>query len=177
MMVESLPSSMTGRVEVDLALEDAAWLEALPDAPAAVELAGIAALDHVCPGPQLSMAVVLTNDEAVRALNARWRGQDKATNVLSFPAEDLVAGTMPSVPSGAPRDLPIEIGDVVLARETVLREAEESGVPARNHLCHLVVHGSLHLLGYDHEEEDDAVAMEALESQVLSSLGIPNPYA
>jgi probable rRNA maturation factor len=176
-MVESLPSSITGRVKIDLALEDNAWLEALPDAPSAVEMAGTAVLDHVCPGPHLSMAVVLADDQTVRALNARWRNQDKATNVLSFPFEELSAGTMPSAPPGAPDDLPIELGDVVLARETVLREADEAEIPIRNHLCHLVVHGSLHLLGYDHEENEEADQMESLEIAVLAKLGIPNPYA
>lgn len=177
MIVESLPSSITGRVEIDLALEDDAWLEALPDAPSVVELAGAAVLEHLCPGLHLSMAVVLTDDKAVRALNDRWRRQDKATNVLSFPTEELVAGTMPSVPPGAPAHLPIELGDVVLARETVLREASEAALPARNHLCHLVVHGGLHLLGYDHEEDRQAEHMESLEVAVLAGLGIPNPYA
>ena len=104
------------------------------------------------------------DDETVRALNRRHRGIDRPTNVLSFPI-----GT-------APGGEPCMLGDVVLAAGVVLREAEEQGKSVPAHVTHLVVHGVLHLLGYDHEAGPDAETMEALEVQTLAGLGIPNPY-
>lgn len=110
--------------------------------------------------------VALSDDGTVRDLNARFRGKDKPTNVLSFPA---VSG-----PGGAPE--PGSLGDIVLAQETIEREAAEQGVSPAHHLQHLVVHGLLHLLDFDHETEDEAREMEGIEIEVLSGLGISNPY-
>jgi probable rRNA maturation factor len=106
------------------------------------------------------MSIFFTNDAAVRRLNREWRQRDKPTNVLSF-----------SQPSG-----PL-LGDVVLAAETVRREAALAGKPLEDHIAHLVVHGFLHLLGYDHEDDAEAGKMEELERAALKRLGIPNPYA
>jgi probable rRNA maturation factor len=117
----------------------------------------------------IELSIVLTDDAAIRDLNRRWRGFDKATNVLSFPSG--VDETM--VPAGAPRLL----GDVVVGLETVLREAADAGRPATAHLAHLLVHGVLHLLGFDHEAEADALRMERLEIELLAHLDIANPYA
>jgi probable rRNA maturation factor len=108
--------------------------------------------------------VALSDDSNVRALNATYRGLDKPTNVLSFPA------------GSGPRDGVIPLGDIVLAAETIAREAEQQGVAPIQHLQHLVVHGLLHLLGYDHETDEEAAQMEAVEIAVMASLGIPNPY-
>ena len=113
----------------------------------------------------LEATILLTDDAAVRELNRQWRGKDNPTNVLSFPAD------LPSVP-GEPRHL----GDIALAYETVFREAETEGKTVANHMAHLVVHGLLHLLGYDHEQDDEAEAMEAAELAALDALGIANPY-
>jgi probable rRNA maturation factor len=99
-----------------------------------------------------------------RALNRRYRGKDKATNVLAFPAE-----LPPEL------ELPL-LGDVVICREVVEAEAAEQGKPADSHWAHMVLHGTLHLLGYDHESEDDARVMEALEAELLAELGWPDPY-
>ena len=113
------------------------------------------------------LSVVFSDDAHIRTLNAGWRGKDKPTNVLSFPA-------FPVTPGAA---LPPMLGDIVLAAETVAREAELEDKPLEHHIMHLVIHGLLHLLGYDHEEEEEAERMEALERQALTRLAIPDPYA
>ena len=111
------------------------------------------------------VSVVLTDDAEQRELNRQWRGFDKSTNVLSFPQIEPFAPV-----SGL-------LGDITLARETVAKEAEEMGISFEAHFTHLVVHGFLHLLGYDHIEEEDAEEMEGLETEILASLGIADPYA
>ncbi|KIZ39760.1 rRNA maturation RNase YbeY, partial [Rhodopseudomonas palustris] len=103
-------------------------------------------------------------------LNANWRGIDKPTNVLSFPALQPPGGIEPD-------DAPRMLGDIAIAYETVRREADDEGKPFVNHLSHLAVHGFLHLVGYDHESEAEAEAMEDVERQILAGLGIPDPYA
>jgi probable rRNA maturation factor len=119
------------------------------------------------------LAIVLTDDAAIRALNRHWRRQDKPTNVLSFPAtasDHALAGS--SRRNGAPRHL----GDIVIAYQTTAREAKAEHKPFRHHLAHLAVHGFLHLLGYDHEADAEAQAMEGLEIAVLARIRVPNPY-
>lgn len=111
------------------------------------------------------VSVVLTDDAEQRELNHQWRGFDKSTNVLSFPQIE---------PFGPVAGL---LGDITLARETVEREAAEMGITFEAHFTHLVVHGFLHLLGYDHIEEEDAEEMEGLETEILATLGIADPYA
>jgi probable rRNA maturation factor len=111
--------------------------------------------------------VALSSDADVAQLNATYRGKTTATNVLSFPAAHAFAPVI-----GRP-----SLGDLVLAAETVEREAKELGLPRGHHLQHLVVHGLLHLLGYDHETDDEAEEMEALEVRILARLGIDNPFA
>jgi probable rRNA maturation factor len=120
------------------------------------------------PGP-VEVSVLLTDDARVRELNRAWRGRDRATNVLSFPA--LAPGA--TSPPGAP----VLLGDVVLAYETVAREAAAERKSLRAHLSHLLVHGVLHLLGHDHEDEAEALAMEALETAILGGLGVADPHA
>ena len=115
------------------------------------------------------LAVMLTDDGGIRTLNGNWRGIDKPTNVLSFPALQPVGD--------ASDDMPRMLGDIAIAYETTRREADEEDKPFDHHLSHLAVHGFLHLVGYDHEKDDDAEAMEALEREILAQLGIPDPYA
>jgi probable rRNA maturation factor len=119
---------------------------------------------------EAELAVMLTDDAGVRTLNSNWRGIDKPTNVLSFPA-------LPPTGPGGPNDAPRMLGDIAIAYETTRREADDEQKPFDHHLSHLAVHGFLHLIGYDHEQDEDAEAMEALEQEILAQLGIPDPYA
>lgn len=112
------------------------------------------------------VALVLSSDEEVQALNRTWRGADRATNVLAFPAG-------PAMGAG---EADPALGEVVLAYQTLAREAEAAGISVLQHACHLVVHGLLHLLGYDHHNDEAAAEMEGLESEILTGLGHPDPY-
>ena len=118
------------------------------------------------PSARCSAALALSNDANVRRLNDQFRGFDKPTNVLSFPAHQ---------PALTPSDI-VFLGDVVLAEETVLREASDQAIPPRNHFVHLVAHGILHLLGFDHDRDDAAERMERIEAEILAELDIANPY-
>jgi len=117
------------------------------------------------PVAQGELAVVLADDATVRALNRRWRDIDAPTNVLSFPASRPGPGEAPAL-----------LGDIVIAFETTAREAAAENKPFTHHLAHLVVHGFLHLVGYDHQSDDAADAMERLEGRILEGLGVPDPY-
>jgi probable rRNA maturation factor len=124
------------------------------------------ALAPVKPLPEAELSLLLTDDKRIRSVNRDWRGFDKATNVLSFPAappERIAASPV--------------LGDIVLAFETIAREAESEDKSFGDHLSHLVVHGLLHLLGEDHETQEQAERMEALETAALARLGIADPYA
>lgn len=138
---------------------------------AALALTPFAALANAA--PLVEVSVRLTDDAEVQTLNRDFRGKDKPTNVLSFPQvqDDLLEGLANS------DDGEILLGDIVLARETCAREADEKAISVADHATHLIVHGTLHLLGYDHMDDVSASAMEALETKALASLGIANPYA
>lgn len=157
---------------LDLAfvVEDERWTADLPDIEALTNRAVRAALAAVDePGP-LEMSVVLTDDATVHRLNREFRQQDKPTNVLSFAARD---GNAPPLPEGVVEPL----GDVICAYETTAREAIEQGKSLSDHICHLIIHGALHLLGYDHMDDAEAEEMESLETEILAGLEIPDPYA
>ena len=119
----------------------------------------------------VEISVTLTGDEQVRALNAEWRGKDKPTNVLSFPMADELDLTRANI-----ADRELLLGDIVLARGVCEREAADKHVSFEQHAIHLLVHGTLHLLGYDHLDDGDAADMEAREVRALQRLGIANPY-
>jgi probable rRNA maturation factor len=124
-------------------------------------------------GPAAEVSVKFTSDEEVRSLNAAWRGKDKATNVLSFPM--LEPGQLASLARGGEGEA--LLGDIVLAHGICSQEAAAKGIAVCTHAAHLVVHGTLHLLGLDHETgEDEAEAMEAAERRALAGLGIADPY-
>jgi probable rRNA maturation factor len=143
---------------IEIEVEAEAWTGALPETEAVVTKAAEAALGAVAG----DVVVLLTHDEAVRELNARFRDKDKPTNVLSFPAPE----------SAAPH-----LGDIVLAYGVCTAEAQAQGKTLSDHLSHLVVHGVLHLLGRDHEDDVEAEEMEAEEREILAELGVADPYA
>jgi probable rRNA maturation factor len=145
---------------IDIEVEDSAWTDALEDVGPLVLAAAQATLDSEG-AVREGVSLLLTDDASVRDLNRRFRGQDKATNVLSFPA---------------PQNPERFLGDVALAFGVCAREAAEQGKPLAHHMQHLVAHGVFHLLGYDHESDAQAEEMESLERVVLAGLGIPDPY-
>jgi probable rRNA maturation factor len=150
---------------IEVEIEEDVWTSSLPSASEVAERAGQAVLDQIEPtddGEAQGVVVLLTSDEAMAELNQRFRGKAGPTNVLSFPA------------SANPEN---HLGDIALAHGVCVREAVEQGKSLEQHLAHLVVHGVLHLLGYDHETDGEAEAMEALERSILESLGVPDPYA
>jgi probable rRNA maturation factor len=154
-------------VEVSVSCE--AWLAACPGAEAIAEAAARAVLAEAPESTaQAVLGVILTDDAEQRQLNRTYRGKDSPTNVLSFAMAD------PAAPG--PAGSPVLLGDVVLAFETVAREAAEQDKPLADHLRHLVVHGVLHLLGFDHETDTEAATMEARETAILKELGVPAPY-
>ena len=121
---------------------------------------------------RIEVSIKLTDDDEVQALNLSYRGKDKPTNVLSFPMvmPDLIA----AIANAGEEE--ILLGDIVLARQTCAREANERGISIADHATHLIVHGTLHLLGYDHIDDDEAETMEAVEQAIMASLGLHNPY-
>lgn len=159
------PPSSGGWLSVDVVPDAGDW-SAIADIDLLITSAAAALADAPqFAGHGLSDACVALSDDAnVRSLNSSYRGKDQPTNVLSFPA------------GSGPRDGIIPLGDIVLAVETIEREARDQGIAPAQHLQHLVVHGLLHLLGYDHETTEEAEQMESIEIAVLHSLGIPNPY-
>lgn len=147
---------------LDVIVESPFW-DKNPDAETVIRDAIAAATKNTAPG-NAEVAILLTDDSAIRKINLQWRGQDKPTNVLSFPA------------SGAGQET-AHLGDIVIAYETLVREADAEDKPFAHHLAHLAIHGYLHLLGYDHMTDTDAARMEKLETALLDQLGIPDPYA
>lgn len=142
---------------------------------AALALAAAGAAAEVVPAlanPRLEASILFTDDASVHDLNRGWRDKDKPTNVLSFPM--LERGELEAL---APEGPPVMLGDIAMARETCAREAAEKGIALRDHASHLVIHGLLHLAGFDHEiSPQDAEEMEALEVKALAKLGIADPY-
>jgi probable rRNA maturation factor len=152
---------------VSIEVEDEAWvalpgLEDLARSAVGAALAGAAVAAARC-----DVAVLFTDDHAIAEINAEWRGKNVPTNVLSFP----MPKEMP-LPEGEA----LPLGDIVLAHGVIAREATEQGKTLRNHTAHLIIHGTLHLLGYDHESETEAEEMETLETRILKGLGISDPY-
>jgi len=161
-----LPSEQPVPLEIDLTVEAGSW----PDEAELlrlVERAVRAALAETGAEGASELSIVFSDDAHIQALNAGWRGKDKPTNVLSFPA----------FPHSGGGPMPPMLGDIVLAAETVARESALENKPIEHHITHLVIHGLLHLLGYDHETDAEAEEMEGLERAALARLAIPDPYA
>lgn len=167
---------MTGLV--DTLTEDARWDGLGLDALA--ETAVRATLDHLGLDPEgCEIALLACDDGRIAVLNAEFRDKPGPTNVLSWPAEELGAerdGADPDAPEIPLPGMALELGDIAIAYDTCAREAVEQGKPLAEHATHLIVHGCLHLLGYDHIRPKDADLMERLEVEILAKLGLPNPY-
>ncbi|MEO8650689.1 MAG: rRNA maturation RNase YbeY [Hyphomicrobiaceae bacterium] len=159
------------RLQFELVEDDGDWqaFGDFDDLVAAVQRVLANARELPTAGPATA-AIALSSDAEVRRLNATYRGKDTPTNVLSFPASGAAA-------LGADADSPRALGDIVLAVETVLAEAAAAGISPAHHFQHLMIHGVLHLIGYDHLTDADAETMEALETTLLARLGIADPYA
>ncbi len=154
--------------EVDLQIRAKLWRDAVPDLRKRARQAVLAALVGAqAANPSVSVALLFADDATIQTLNRNFRHKDRATNVLAFPSPAALPGSVMGRP----------LGDVVLAAETVIAEAEAAGKPIGDHVSHLLVHGVLHLLGHDHERAGEAKIMERLEVEILASLGIPDPYA
>jgi probable rRNA maturation factor len=160
---------------INVSAPDGAWDQICPDARQLARktarlavIDGMAAMD-LAPPARAELGITLTADDFQQQLNQRFRGRSASTNILAFPAWEPAA----QVPFGAP----LLLGDLVLAFETVASEALNQGKAFADHFRHLIVHGVLHLLGWDHQSEAEAAEMEVLETLILTRLGVPNPYA
>lgn len=159
--------------EIDVSVQEDEWLRSFLDVEKvstdAMTLAlSMAQLPKVVNGREIEASIVLANDDLLQVLNREYRGKDKPTNVLSFASLD---SDDPLPPEG-----PVHIGDIVLSYQTLDREAKEQGKFFKDHFIHIVVHGTLHLLGYDHMTEDEANIMESTEIRILEKMNIQNPY-
>ena len=165
---------------VDLIVEDDGWNCSLPALDALASRAVEAALREAEFDPERhTLSLLAASDSRIRDLNESFRGKASPTNVLSWPAFDLA----PDVPGQYPRNPPdpaqtgrLLLGDVAIALQTCIREAAEASKPLKNHVTHLILHGCLHLLGYDHQTDEDAELMEGIERSAMAKLGLPDPY-
>ncbi|WP_022702518.1 rRNA maturation RNase YbeY [Pseudorhodobacter ferrugineus] len=164
---------------VDTVIEDPRWQTF--DLPTVATRACRAALAHLnLPAQGFTLCLMGCDDAHIAGLNADFRGKPTPTNVLSWPSEERAAdyaGEVPDLPEPGPADDPEHLGDIAIAWETCAREAEAANKPMVDHVTHLVIHGLLHLLGYDHIDDIDATLMETTEAEILESLGLSDPYA
>lgn len=162
---------MPSLVDIDLLVTDERWLSLDPRALAtpAVE-AALKTAGHTKPA---EISLLATDDAQMARLNADFRGKAVPTNVLSWPSEELSPSKEGQIPPPANN---LELGDIALGYETCMAEARDMQKPPRDHVTHLIVHGVLHLLGYDHQTDADAALMERLETETLAKLGVPDPY-
>lgn len=163
--------------ELDILIEDPRWSAC--DIEALASRAVSATLNHLGLNPEsCGLGLLACDDRRIAALNAEFRGKPTPTNVLSWPEEELSAMTPGGQPARPEPDFDglVSLGDIALGYDTCLAEARASGKPLRDHITHLVVHGTLHLLGYDHTNEPDAALMEGLETKILGKMGLDDPY-
>jgi len=180
-MTEAANPRSPETLEIDVSVPCPLWTEALADSERLSREAAAAAYKAAGDGPGPAEAsIVLADDAFVRGLNREYRNQDKPTNVLAFPADTPMGGPADGLVGGAAATVtgaPRMLGDIVVAYETASREAADQMKPLGDHLCHLAVHGMLHLLGHDHRTASQAATMEKLEIDVLAGLEIANPYS
>jgi probable rRNA maturation factor len=157
---------------VDLVIEDDRW--AALDMEVLAEQAARAALEVAEVSPEFELCIMGCSDARITELNTEFREKPTATNVLSWPAFELLSETIGGRPAAPPQAE--SLGDIAIAYETCEREAAENGITMQAHVKHLIVHGCLHLLGYDHETDEDAELMENLEVKALASMGVEDPY-
>lgn len=164
-------------IEADYRIADERWFKILPDLQALSDHALAHAITHLKKHteatktrPTSEISVLFTDDAELKTLNARWRAKDKPTDVLSFPATQM------PIPDQESQNSPQYLGDIALGYETCINDAQKLSRAPAQHISHLIIHGFLHLLGYDHEEPSEADQMEALEIEILAGLGWPNPY-
>jgi probable rRNA maturation factor len=162
-LVKTAPKPRILAPAIDIQVASKLW-QAQPQAEQTVR-AAIAAAAAALSTADGEVSILLTDDKAIRALNRDWRGIDKATNVLSFPAPDATPGAPPKM-----------LGDIVMAYETLAQECDREDRVFLHHLAHLTVHGFLHLIGYDHQTDVQADAMEGLESKIMARMNLPDPY-
>ncbi len=164
---------------VDLIVEDDRWRELALET--LCEGAAIETLRHLGIDPAgFEICVMACNDARIAELNADFRDKSAATNVLSWPSAERAAatpGAAPDAPLPDPTGMPVELGDIAIAYETCAREAKAADKPLADHVTHLIVHASLHLLGYDHVHDKDATLMEGIETQILATMGLSDPYS
>ncbi|MDH3669004.1 MAG: rRNA maturation RNase YbeY [Paracoccaceae bacterium] len=165
---------------VDLAIADDGWKAALPDLAVLADQGARLALDSAgLQAADWSVCILATSDAEIARLNHEFRGKAGATNVLSWPAFDLVRerpGALPELPPRPDSGLRCPLGDVALALQTIEAEAKNAAIPLKDHVIHLILHGCLHLLGFDHRIDEDAETMERIEGEALARIGVPDPY-
>ena len=165
---------------IDLIVEADEWLEALPTLEADADAAARLALEAAGLDPDgWEVSLLACDDARIAGLNSEFRGKPAPTNVLSWPAFELAPeqpGALPPKPPEAAKGLRQPLGDVAIALQTTRREAAEFAIPLKDHVIHLILHGCLHLLGFDHESEADAVTMEGIETRALARIGVGDPY-
>lgn len=169
-----IPVSPMPNLDISLLIEDDRWLAVLPDSEALTEKLIRSVLNATQQWPEeagvVSVSLVLANNDFIQQLNAEYRDKDKPTNVLSFPAYELEPG------EPLPSEEELVVGDIIFALETIEAEAKDQAKTLHDHMAHMVIHGMLHLLGYDHIDEADAEVMETLEINLLQQYSIANPY-
>ena len=153
-------------VDVETIISDKRWCERIVPDALAESVVKMTTQELDLGNNIMEVSLLFCDDTTIRRLNSQWRGIDKATNVLSFATADHTE-----------TDELILLGDVILAYETCHKEAQEMRIEFGDHVAHLILHGFLHLLGFEHDEEDTAAAMESLEIRILNSMGLHNPYA
>jgi len=169
-------------IELDISVAALEWAAELPSYQTSIEncveliIGGVPEAKNLAYFPHLELSICLSDDHHIQMLNKEYRGKDKATNVLSFPSLSEVEHDLYLVKGQDLPEYPVALGDIIFALETIKKEASEQGKSFSDHFCHLCIHGILHVIGYDHMDDDERKAMEAVEKALLAKLSIDDPY-